>query len=122
MSRDFGWQGFQNEPLRRCVLSMPQVAGKQRRFSKGSEVRHKQATPPAAAYTATTSSNAPFLRYDSDRRASARYQAAAAPRMTGSASTEPSASPLSKSPSMSAIWLVTWAKQSTGFRRAAANA
>ena len=33
--------------------------------------------------------------------------------MTARASTVPSASPFSKSPSISAIWLVTWAKHST---------
>ena len=42
--------------------------------------------------------------------------------MTLSASTAPSAAPFSKSPSMRAIWFVTWAKHMTGFCRASANA
>jgi hypothetical protein len=46
----------------------------------------------------------------------------AAARITARACTVPSASPFSKSPCTWAIWLVTCAKQSTGFWRAVANA
>ena len=53
---------------------------------------------------------------------SARRQASAAARMTAREPTVPSASPFSKSPSTSAIWLVTCAKHSTGLPRAAAKA
>ena len=42
--------------------------------------------------------------------------------ITRSDSMAPSAAPFSKSPSIRAIWLVTWAKQITGFCRAVANA
>jgi len=49
-------------------------------------------------------------------------QAPAAAPMTRRASTVPSASPFSKSPSMRAIWFVTFAKHRTGFCRASAKA
>src|SRR6516164_349610 len=51
-----------------------------------------------------------------------RRQARAAAAITLSASELPSASPFSKSPSLMAIWFVTWAKHKTGLPRARANA
>ena len=48
-------------------------------------------------------------------------QAVAAAAITLSEAELPSASPFSKSPSITAIWFVTWAKHKTGRRRARAN-
>src|SRR5690242_4607348 len=42
--------------------------------------------------------------------------------ITVSEASAPSASPFSKSPELTAIWLVTWARQSTGLLRARAKA
>ena len=52
----------------------------------------------------------------------ASSQASTAAVTRARASRTPSASPFSKSPSSTAIWFVTWAKQTTGRSRTSANA
>ena len=52
----------------------------------------------------------------------ASSQASTAAVARARASRTPSASPFSKSPSSTAIWFVTWAKQTTGRSRTSANA
>ena len=66
-------------------------------------------------------SGPPSLAAESAGGASCRQRRAAS-EITLSDSSAPSARPFSKSPSMRPIWLVTWAKHSTGRPRAAAKA